>query len=141
MIREDVEKKAFDYFEGGFHCAEAISKTITEFFAKELSSEIPKVASGFGGGIGKTKEDVCGALTGGVIALGCLFGRMEPGKDLKDVCELTSEFRRRFIDEFGSTNCQTILKGFGEQENMQKCKKLTATAAGILSEILVEREK
>jgi len=141
MVREEAEKKAFDYFQSGFHCAESILKTIMELFAKEPSSDIPKVASGFGGGIGKTREDVCGALTGGVIALGCLFGRMKPGEDFQDAWELSSEFRKRFIDKFGSANCQTILKGFGEQENNIKCKRLTSNAAGMLSEIIIEREK
>jgi C_GCAxxG_C_C family probable redox protein len=141
MVKEEAEKKAFDYFQSGFHCAEAVSKTITELFAKESSSDISKVASGFGGGIGRTHEDVCGALTGGVIALGYLFGRIKPGESFQDAWELSSEFRKRFIKKFGSANCQTILKGFGEQENNIKCKKLAANAAGMLSEIIIEREK
>lgn len=140
MKREEVEKKAFDYFQSGFHCAESISKAIVELYAAEPSSEVPQVASGFSGGIGGTHEEACGALTGGIVAIGCLFGRMEPGKDIQAAKGLAAEFRNRFAEEFGATNCQVLLDGLGEQENALKCKGLTATAAGLLSELL-ERQK
>jgi C_GCAxxG_C_C family probable redox protein len=139
MTREDVERKAFDYFVSGYHCAEAISRAIVERYAEEPSSEVPKVASGFLGGIGATHQDVCGALTGGIIAIGYLFGRMEPGEDIQEARELASTFRSRFIEEFGSTNCSALLDRLGEQEKGLKCKRLTATAAGLLSELLREK--
>ena len=76
--------------------------------------------------------ETCGALTGGIIALGWFWGRTKPGGDKIKVYELASEFRRRFVEKFGSSNCQTLLDKFGKQENAMKCKKLTAEAAGIL---------
>lgn len=138
MERKEIEKKAFNYFQSGFNCAEAVSKTITELFSKEPALDIPKVATGFGGGIGGTKcEATCGAVSGGVIALGFLLGRMEPRDDKQKIYALASEFRSLFIDKFGSTNCKTILNSFGVQENMLKCKKLTAETVGMLYEILL----
>ena len=137
MSREkEAEKRAFDYFQSGYHCAESILKTIVELHAGEQGKEIPKIASSFSGGIGGTHEDVCGALTGGVIAVGILCGRMKPGEDIKDAKELASGFRKQFIKEFGSTNCGKILERLGKQENGLKCKKMTATAARLLSERL-----
>ena len=141
MDREEIEKRAFNYFQSGFNCAEAVSKTMTELFSKEPALDIPKVATGFGGGIGGTKcEATCGAVSGGVIALGLLFGRMEKSVDKQRVYDLASEFRIRFIDKSGSNNCQTILNSFGVQENMFKCKKLTAEAVGMLHILLDETE-
>ena len=35
---------------------------------------VPRIASGFGGGIGRQGE-TCGAVTGGVMALGLIYGR------------------------------------------------------------------
>ncbi|MDY7077891.1 MAG: C-GCAxxG-C-C family protein [Chloroflexota bacterium] len=136
MTREEVEKRAFDNYQSGFHCAESISKAVVELYAEGPSNEIPRIAAGFLGGIGATHEEVCGALAGGIIAIGYLFGRMEPGKDIQDARELAAEFRHRFVEEFGATNCQVLLDGFGNQENAIKCKRLTATAAGLLSELL-----
>jgi C_GCAxxG_C_C family probable redox protein len=135
---KEAEKRAFDYFQSGYHCAESILKTIVELHTEEEAQgkEIPKIASSFCGGIGGTHEDVCGALTGGVIAIGFLCGRMKPGEDIQNAKALASGFRKQFIKEFGSTNCGKILERLGQQENSLKCKKLTATAARLLSERL-----
>jgi len=138
MSREELEKEAFDYFYTGFCCAEALSKTIIDHFGEKPDDYPVNVASGFCGGIGRTHEDICGALTGAVIAVGYLYGRTEKGKDISDACIIISEFRRQFIEAFGSTNCALILKKLGEQEKYIKCKQLTGKATGMLSDILVE---
>lgn len=138
MIRKKIQDMAFSHFQSGFHCAEAVSKTITDLFAEEPSHDLPRMATAFGGGIGGTHEEACGALLGGVLALGYLYGRTEPGASKSDAYQLATEFRKRFIAEFGSTNCGMILIGFGEQENLNKCKALSATAAGILADLLIE---
>ena len=138
MQKEELEKKAFDYFYGGFCCSEAISKTIVDAFAADPSGYPVKIASGFCGGIGRSHEDICGALTGGVIAVGYLYGRMEQGKDLNEATRIIGEFRRAFIEAFGSTNCAMILKSLGEQEKYIKCKGLTAKATGLLADILTK---
>lgn len=138
MTREIIEKNAFDAFQSGFHCAEAVSKTLVEALAGKTGENLPRCATGFGGGMGGTHEEACGAFTGGIIALGCLYGRMEPGADKTKVNELASAFRRSFLDRFGATRCQTILDGFGEQQNMMRCKRLTAETAGILWDLIEE---
>jgi len=139
MQKEELEKKAFDYFNNGFCCSEAISKTIIDEFAENPDGYPVKVASGFCGGIGRSHEDICGALTGGVIAVGYLFGRMEQGKDLKEATRVITEFRKAFLEAFGSTNCAAILKSLGPQENVVKCKELTGRATGLLVDILEKR--
>jgi len=139
MQKEDLEKKAFDYFNNGFCCSEALSKTIIEHFSESPDGYPVKVASGFCGGIGRSHEDICGALTGGVIAVGYLFGRMEQRKDLSEASGVISEFRKAFLEAFGSTNCAAILKSLGDQENGIKCKQLTARATGLLADILAKK--
>ena len=134
--RAEIEQMAFDYFQSGFNCAEAISKAIVEAYSNEIHTDIPRMATGFGGGIGGSKADTCGTLNGGIIALGCLFGRKQPGDDKKIAYEVGAEFRRKFIETFGSSICRNILEGFGEQENLIECKKLTGRAAGILYTML-----
>ena len=134
--RAEVEQRAFEYFQSGFNCAEALSKAIVELFSEEAHTTIPGVATGFGGGIGGSKAETCGALSGGIIAIGCIFGRKEPKDDKKAAYEFAAEFRQKFIETFGSSTCRTILEGLGEQENLVECKKLTARAAGILYTML-----
>lgn len=136
-------QKAFGYHNGGFHCAEAVSKAIVEAYGDERSTEIPRVASAFGGGAIMTFDGTCGALTGGLIALGYLYGRMEPDdvKAKKEVFQLTEELGRRFVAEWGVSDCNAVLKKFGQQENMNKCKRLSGSVAGILYDILEEKNK
>ena len=139
--KKEVGKKAFDYHDSGFHCAEAVSKAVVETYGQGMSRNIPLVATAFGGGVGRTHQDICGALTGGVIALGCLFGRNEPSADWTDASELAAELKRRFVLEHGTTNCGAILATFGPQENMIRCKRLSGEVAGMLAEILEESGK
>ena len=141
MTRDEVEKTAFDHFDSGFHCAEAIAKTIIELYAENPNAATTKVASGFSGGIGGTHAEDCGALTGGIIAIGYLYGRTEPGQDIQYAGELAAEFSTRFVEEFGSANCGVLLEKLGKQHNSFKCKKLTAAAAGLLSELLGDRRE
>jgi len=134
--RTKIEQTAFDYFQSGLNCAEAISKAIVETFSNRSHTDIPRVATGFGGGMGGSKAETCGTLNGGIIAVGCLLGRNQPEDDKKTAYDVGAEFRRKFIETFGSSTCRNILDGFGEQENLIECKKLTGRAAGILYAIL-----
>ncbi len=136
MTRKDIERKAFDYHQAGFHCTESVAKAIIDTYGNGDDDAVSRAATAFGGGIGRTHEDVCGALSGGVLAIGWLFGRSKPGSDWKDAYEPAAELRKRFLLEYGSTNCGAILELFGEQENMTKCKRLSGRVAGMLSEIL-----
>ena len=139
ISKKEIEKRAFNYFQSGYHCAESILKTILDQYAQKSETEIVKAASSFCGGIGGTHKDICGALTGGIIAIGCLFGRLKPGEDIQEAKKLAAEFRKYFIKKFGSSNCGKILERLGEQENSIKCKELTGVAAGMLSELLEKK--
>ncbi len=136
MTKVDIEQKTFTFLHSGFNCAEAILKSFVELYNKEPDPGITKFASGFGGGIGRSHCETCGALTGGIIALGCLFGREDPSDDKQKVYSLSAEFRNQFLKNFSSTNCQKILDLMEKQKIKLDCKKLTAEAAGILYEIL-----
>jgi len=139
-MKKDLGKEAFDYFNNGFCCSEAVSKAIVDRFSDDPEGFPVKVASGFCGGIGRSHEDICGALAGGVIAAGYLFGRMEQLKDLSEASMVINEFRKLFLAEFGSTNCAVILQTLGEQEKFIKCKQLTGRAAEILAGILEQKK-
>ena len=140
-IRKEAEERAFSYFSsGGFHCAESISRTIVELHGGEPDTVVHKVAAGFRGGLGGTHEDVCGALTGGIVAIGYLYGRTEPGRDLQKATELTVAFRKRFLDAFGSTNCEKVIENL-ESSGVSNCQEMTGIAAGLLSELLMENDR
>ncbi len=131
-IREQVNKS----YQSGFHCAEAISRSILGVFSDKDYSSLVKAASAFGGGIAGSTGELCGAFSGGVMVLGYLLGRENPGDNLRDCANLTNQFKKSFKEKFGSLNCGTILDSFNEQENPFGCVNLTAEAAEILAGLL-----
>jgi C_GCAxxG_C_C family probable redox protein len=136
MENKEIRKKVYGHYQSGFHCAEVITKTVLEMFSQKAHPEATKAASVFGGGIGGSTEELCGAFTGGVIALGYLMGRDTPGDDMRDAGALVKEFKSRFLNQFGSLNCRKLLFDFDEQENPLGCVKLTAETSVILANLL-----
>ena len=74
----EYSNKAETYFRQGFNCAESVLMTMQE--AWNLGEISPKLATGFGAGIGGIGS-LCGALTGGIIALNLKFGRKKINAD------------------------------------------------------------
>ena len=142
MSRQKVEKQAFEYFKSGYYCSESVYKAITEEYAANVDSSLSKLTSGFVGGMGSSHQETCGALTGGIIALGYLYGRTDPDVEIAILKEMVTEYRERFLKEFGITNCGILLDRFGEQgDDYSKCRELTAKVAGILADIIEEYQK
>ncbi len=70
---------------------------------------IPRIATPFGGGMGRQGE-VCGAVTGALLALGLARGR-DPGADqaIKTrAYELSADLMRRFQAQFGALRCRDL---------------------------------
>jgi C_GCAxxG_C_C family probable redox protein len=137
MQEDEIRQIVLKYYEQGFHCAESIAHTIHELFP-EQSGPVDKVASGFCGGIGRCHEDVCGALSGGVIALGSMYGREKGEENIDKVVALSLELRRRFVGEFGTTVCRDVIENSKKMPGMSDCKDVTSRAAWILYRLIGE---
>jgi C_GCAxxG_C_C family probable redox protein len=95
--REDAEKL---FREGKFYCSEAVVSAIRENIDPEMPQALIAAASGFPAGVGGSLC-LCGAVSGGVIALGYFFGRTGPSsaedpksvKPMKFAAELQECFR------------------------------------------------
>ena len=120
-------EKAAKRFLEGYNCAQSVLLTMFEHWDGE-SDLIPKIATAFGGGIGRCGS-VCGALTGGVMALGIKYGTNEPSleKRLK-AYELAHKFYKRFEKQHGSVLCRELigydLSNPKELEEARKAKVL-----------------
>ena len=71
-----------------------------------------KMACGLGAGMGR-KQEVCGAVTGGILVLGLRHGR--GSRDERPAMEVTyaktRELMERFADRHGSCICRVLLNG------------------------------
>jgi C_GCAxxG_C_C family probable redox protein len=104
-----------------------------------------KIACGLGAGMGR-KQEVCGAVTGGILVLGMRHGR--GSRDERSAMELTYARTRDLLDLFserhGSCICRVLLNGcdpsteegkkqFKESDLlMNVCKPCVQTVAEIL---------
>jgi C_GCAxxG_C_C family probable redox protein len=68
---------------------------------------IPRIASGFAGGIGNTGS-VCGSVIGAVMAIGLKQGRADTMEEALRNLAVTQEFRRRFEAEMKTINCHDL---------------------------------
>lgn len=137
MDAKKVEREAGALHCGGLHCAESVLAAVLKEAGVECASS-PRIATAFGGGVGRSHEEMCGALAGGLMALGCLLGRSKTGADWDGIAELADRFRLRFRELHGSTRCADILRALGPQTEMHLCKRLSGVTAGLLAEVLTE---
>jgi C_GCAxxG_C_C family probable redox protein len=98
-------KKAF---ESGLFCAESVLSVIAEEEGVQ-SDLVPGIATGLCSGMARTCS-MCGALTGGILALGLVFGRKSPADSVEFTYEAVQELKSKFKQEFGSENCQELLE-------------------------------
>lgn len=138
----EIGKKAVELFKSGLLCAEVIAETVLDGYGLNPPAALARCASGFCGGMGGTSKELCGAFTGGVLALGCLLGRERPAESMKECGDLIKRFRELFLAEFGSLNCGALLEGFAKEgDPRMACVQLTVLSTQALLDLLGEFEK
>jgi C_GCAxxG_C_C family probable redox protein len=114
-----------------YNCAEAMLNAANEAYELGLDGRTLRMASPFGGGMGC--EHACGALTGGLMALGCLRAPTVAHQD-PQLAELRDAYVRNFRTHFGSIDCGAI-KATHRSETLG-CAPVVEAAADLLEEIL-----
>jgi C_GCAxxG_C_C family probable redox protein len=122
-VRDQVATHAANLFGNGYHCAEAIVDAVLSA-SKRNAREVVAQATAFGGGMGKTQAEACGALSGGLIVIGYLHGRRNPGQDWDLPAELGAKLRTRFLESHGTTLCSALRDRFGEEQQMTECREI-----------------
>jgi len=144
-----VEEKAKKMFgPGGLLCAESVLTSVSDE-AGVISPLIPRIATGFCGGIARTRG-MCGAVTGGIMALGILYGRDNAEQSYETVYEKVQQFLQAFEAEYKSTNCFELTgydlgkeeerKAFFEKGMIEKCRQFTGRAASLVAELISGKE-
>ena len=144
MDRSEVEKRASALFNSGFFCAESVLAAVAEY--AEISSPlIPKMATGFCSGLSRTNKR-CGAVTGGILALGMRYGRNMPSQAVEPAYEKVQEFLNQFEKQNGSLMCGGLTEcnlstdegreAFKEKGLMKKCSAFTGYAAGLAVDLI-----
>ena len=124
--------------EEGFLCSEAVFKAIA--CAQGITNElIPKVASGFAAGLGRSGE-VCGAVSGAVLGLGLKYGRNSPEKTPpgRRPYWYATELVHAIKERKGAVTCAGILgldlKDQGDLETYNKLDHWNTTCREVIKE-------
>jgi C_GCAxxG_C_C family probable redox protein len=109
---------------------------VGEHLLGEIDDQTLRMTTAMGGGVGLTQQELCGALSSGVLLIGALYGRTTAEEDDTQCTQIAARYRQRFLEEFGSTRCQDIRdQGFGSGGTWP-CSELVERAGGILLETL-----
>ena len=77
--------------------------------SKDIQSDlIPKIATGFCGGISRTCG-MCGAVSGAIMALNLFYGRHMPDESIETSFITVRKLIGMFESKFGSTNCKQLI--------------------------------
>ena len=137
-----VKKQAETYYRNGdFFCSESVVKTIKDAFDLDISDDVIAMASGFPVGIGGS-GCTCGAVSGGIMALGMVFGRTT-AKDskVKKAMELSKELHDIFQKNHKCLCCRVLTRGMdkSQREHIDQCVAFTGEIAYETAKI-IQRE-
>lgn len=136
-----LRRKAEDLYRSGqFLCSEAIFYAFNEALGNPLPQEAVRLASGFPVGMGAVGIGgcTCGALAGGVMVLGMVYGRSNPGDEAPLVLEKARELHDWFKSEKRSTCCRVLIHGlqFGSPDHVDQCVSFTGDVAERLAHMI-----
>ncbi len=142
-----AEEEAVRYFLNSYNCAQSVLLTMARRH-KVKSDLIPKIATGLGGGVGLCGS-ICGALTGGILAIGIDYGSNEASQKERAKCyELAGQLYRRFERLHGTVLCRDLIGyDLSKTEELDRARAAKAFEkkcpefVGTVVQILLDLEK
>ncbi len=142
VIKTCRERAEESYSNGDFYCSEAVIKSVLDAIEVEYPEKAIAMASGFPVGIGGA-ECVCGALSGGIMALGYLYGRTEGGSpQVEKAMSVSNKLHNLFVKRNRITCCRALTRGMvkGSTEHMKQCVRFTGEVAEDVMRIIAQVE-
>ena len=145
----DHGQRAAQLFRAGYNCAQSVFVAYCDLTGLDEQTAL-RLSASFGGGMGRLRE-VCGGVSGALMALGMLRAPLDP-TDRAAKAEhyaRVQELARRFRAKHGALLCRDLLgeqagEGFVPAERTaayyqsRPCEGLVADAASILEDMLRE---
>ncbi len=130
------------YADGQFSCAEAMLRAFAEVFAPNRFNpeQITRLATPFNGGFSELQH-TCGIITAGLLSIGLITGRDQPGDEFakEKAYTLTQIFYRRYMDEIGTNSCKELLLRWKDQgAEKSACKQHTRRMSEMLARTILQ---
>ncbi|MFB0918478.1 MAG: C-GCAxxG-C-C family protein, partial [Clostridiaceae bacterium] len=145
-VLEKVKNKAEELFRSGtFFCSEAVLSTINEYLGYPYDPSIVKMASSFPIGMGKA-QCLCGAVSGGQMALGMVYGRNEGEAMNEKMFPISKGLHDHIVKDYGATCCRVITRqwagdNFASPERKAHCIHITGDVAAWVADKLIDDKK
>jgi hypothetical protein len=130
LSRSAMAREIDNYFGHGYSCAEAMLLVTLRFLKRD--EQLVWAAGAFGGGLGK--KDLCGFLTGGMMALGFAMGITGSNRTAakKKLFGLRDEFWNWWSSHY-PLRCGEIVKNDADRG---KCRRMAPIVSRKLEELL-----
>jgi C_GCAxxG_C_C family probable redox protein len=131
--KQKIIVRAGEFMDQGYHCSEAILLAVGgHYLGDEKVRQALPFSSSFAGGVGGSRAELCGALTGGLMVIGGLYGRVVGPIPDQQCQDLAAQFRADFLQEFGWLKCGELKEHWIGNAGQESCKLLVERAAGVL---------
>jgi C_GCAxxG_C_C family probable redox protein len=141
--------KSTELFKNNLNCAQSVFVPFAVNFFPDPKLAY-KIMSPFGGGIAHT-DNICGAVTGGLAAIGLHIGHTSGSEtEAKALCaKAAQQFMTEFKARHGSINCTELLgnnmsipgereKALAANKFQTICSKLVESSSDLVNKILDE---
>lgn len=152
---EEVRQRARANFGLGYNCSECVFEAAMSLIDTGLPEEVKKLATGFGGGVG-LYGDICGAISGAVMAVSAVYGRISlPEGEGKEVAQKSKEqlygkpglyrvfnqIPNRIREKYGASTCRDLTSEWHDnwlcREHALSCREIITYAAGIATDLIL----
>ncbi len=143
----DVSAKALENFDSGLNCAESVLLAVGKELDYGQAGGLPRIATGFGGGIARN-GNLCGALSGGIMAIGLALGR-DDSRGSRDPCyPAVDRLFNGFLEKFGSSQCRDLIgvdlktpegqKAHANRDLKETCRSCVKWSARVSMDLITE---
>ena len=113
-------------------CAQCVIASVFEVIGVE-NEDVFRAATGLADGVGLTGDGHCGALSGGTMVIGYLFGRKKEDfhkvRKVLKACILSKKLHDQFVEKYGTCRCADIQTKFcGRFFNLYEGAEMEAAA-------------
>ena len=124
----DIREKAEKLHKSGFNCAQSVLGASSEYIGLDENTALA-VSAGFGGGV--RSGEICGAISGAVMAIGMAQQKdpADPETKAKTAAQ-TKELVKAFREKFGCVRC------FELKQADVSCAELIEYASQLAEEII-----
>lgn len=146
------QERATELFKEGYNCAQSVFAAFSEDLGMDFETAL-KLSSSFGGGMGRLRE-VCGAVSGMLMAAGLEYGYSDPQDTEAKAAHyaLVQELAKKFEEQNDSIICRELL-GLDHRRDLpvpeerteryyqkRPCAELVRYAAEILDDCMNENK-